>query len=164
MVNAFFIAAVLLVAQKPQQTAIIAGSVVTATEKEVAQPLQVILLAPRYLEMWNGEVQKRLDRYWQQFQPTLRNKKEYFSEFSKQAHRDATTYVLNRMRRDPGGNFSSYLMETSPDGKFEFRNVPFGEYKILAIGKVGNQDVMWQEFVDVRSSTPHFIEVKKRVP
>jgi hypothetical protein len=164
MLNAFFIAAALFVAQKQQETAVITGAVVTASEQEISQPLQVILLSPRYLDLWNSEVQKRLDRYWQQFQPAFRNEKEYFSELSKQAHRDATTYVVNRMRRDPGGNISSYLMETTPGGKFEFRNIPFGEYKILAIGKVGNQDVMWQEFVDVRSSIPHFIELKKRVP
>ena len=164
MLHSLFIAAVLLVVQKPEYTAIIVGAVVTPQRQEIAQPVQVILLSPRYMELWNSEVQKRLDRYWEQFNPTFRNRKEYFLEFSKQAHRDATSYVLNRMRRDPGGNISSYLMQASPDGKFEFRGIPFGEYKVLAIGKIGNQDVMWQESIDVRSSTPHFIELKKRVP
>ena len=122
------------------------------------------MLPPQYLDLWNSEVQKRLDRYWERYQPTFRNRKEYFSEFSKQAHRDATNYVLNRMRRDTAGNISAYLKETSADGKFEFKNIPFGEYKVLAVGKVGNQEVMWQEFVDVRSAIPHFLELKKRVP
>ena len=78
MLNAFFIAAVLFVAQKQQETAIITGAVVTASDQEISQPLQVILLSPRYLDLWNSEVQKRLDWYWQQFQPTFRNQKEYF--------------------------------------------------------------------------------------
>ena len=68
------------------------------------------------------------------------------------------------MRRDPATDISHYLKETSADGTFEFTNVPFGEYKVLAVGRVGDQEVMWQEFVDVRDAIPHFLEVKKRVP
>jgi hypothetical protein len=83
---------------------------------------------------------------------------------SKQAHREATNYILTRMRRDSSSNVSDYLQETSLDGKFEFRNVPFGEYKILALGRIGDQDIMWQEFVDVHSSIPQYLELKKRVP
>jgi hypothetical protein len=68
------------------------------------------------------------------------------------------------MQRDPSSNVSDYLMEISSGGKFEFRNIPFGEYKILALGKIGNQDVLWQDFVDVRSAIPHFLELTKRIP
>lgn len=163
MFNVFVIAAMLLVGQAPQQTGIITGTVVGPAQ-EISQPLQVLLLAPRYMDLWNSEVQKRLDLYWQQFQPTFRNRKEFFSEFSKQAHKDATNYVLSRMRRDPSSKVSEYLRETSADGRFEFKDIPFGEYKILALGKIGGLDVMWQEFVDVRSAIPHFLELKKRVP
>jgi hypothetical protein len=55
-------------------------------------------------------------------------------------------------------------MKTSENGKFEFKNIPFGEYKILAFGKIGDQDVIWHEFIDVRSSIPRFLELKTRVP
>src|SRR5438093_7970649 len=164
MLHTLLMAALLLAGQEPQQTGIITGAVVAPAQQEISGSVQVILLAPRYMDLWNTEVQKRLDLYWQQYQPTFRNRKEFFSEFSKQAHKDATSYVLTRMRRDPSSKLSEYLIETSADGKFEFKNLPFGEYKILALGKIGNQDVMWQEFVDVRSTIPHFLELKKRVP
>ena len=143
---------------------ILTGEVVPPPQQVISQPVQVILLPTQYMDLWNSEVQKRLDRYWQQYQLTLRSRKELFSEFSKQAHRDATNYVLTRMRRDRSGNISEYLMETSTDGKFEFKNIPFGEYKILAVGKIGSQDVMWHGFVDVRSSIPQFLELNKRIP
>ncbi len=149
-----------------QQTTIITGTVVAPPQQQVSHPVQVILLSPHYLDLWNGEVQKRLDLYWQQYLPTFRDRKELFAEFSKQAHRDATNYVVTRMRRDASNkvSVSDYVMETSVDGKFEFKNVPFGEYKVLAFGRIGNQDVIWQEFIDVRSTIPHFLELKKRVP
>ena len=68
------------------------------------------------------------------------------------------------MRRDPSSNASDFIKETSPEGKFEFKNVPFGEYKILAVGKVGDQSVIWQDTVAVQSPIPQFFELKKRLP
>jgi len=145
-------------AQEPQQTGTIVGSLASP------QPVQVILLSPQYVDLWSTEVQKRLDLYWQQYQVAVRTRKEYFSELSKQAHRDATIYVVNRMRRDAAGKSAEYWIQTSTDGKFEFKNIPFGEYKVLAIGRSGNQDVIWQEFVKVESQVPHFLELNKRIP
>jgi len=164
MLKALVIAAILLFGQKPEQTGRITGIVVTAPQQQISQPVQVILLSPRYTNLWDTEVQRRLDFYWERFKPTFRTRKEYFIEFSKQAHRDATNYIVSRMRRDRSGNAPDYLQETSAGGTFEFRNVPFGEYKVLAVGKIAGQDAMWQEFVDVRSPIPQFLEVKKRVP
>lgn len=164
MFNTFLIAGILLFGQKPEQTGIITGTVAVSPQQKVSHPVQVILLSSRYMNLWNSDVQKRLDRYWENYKPAFARQKEFFFEMSKQAHREATTYILTRMRRDPSSNLSDYLQETSHDGKFEFRNVPFGEYKILALGKIGDQDVMWQEFVDVRSPIPQFLELKKRVP
>jgi hypothetical protein len=162
MFTALFIAGLLLAGQ--QSSTMISGSIVAPPQQQILQPVQVILLPPRYADLWNTEVQKRLDVYWQQFQPTLRDRKEFFAEFSKRAHRDATVYVLTRMQFDLSNKFSDYLIEMPPSGRFEFKNVPFGEYNILAIAKIGNQDVMWHELVDVRSPIPLFLELKKRIP
>jgi len=164
MLTVLLLSALLASATKPQQTGIITGSVVLPPQQEISEPVRVLLLSPDYADLWVSEVQKRLDRYWQQFQPAFRYRKESFTELSRQAHKEATNYVLNRMKRDASGNISEYLMQTSTDGKFEFKNIPFGEYKVLAIGNIGNQDVMWHEFIDVRSAIPHFLELKKRVP
>jgi hypothetical protein len=158
MLNALLIAVFLLAGQESRETGVVTGSVIPP------QTAQVILLGPEYGDLWATEVQKRLDQYWQQYQGALRTRRELFSQFSKQARRDATYYVVNRMRRDLPGGLSQYLMETSGDGRFEFKNLPFGEYKILALGKNGNQEVMWQESVDIRSTIPQFLELKKIVP
>jgi hypothetical protein len=164
MLKALVVAAVLLVAQKPESTSLITGTVVLPPLQKPSRPVQVILLSSQYMNLWNSDVQKRLDVYWETYKPAFASQKDFFFEISKQAHREATNYVLTRMRRDPSSNLADYLKETSPDGTFEFKNVPFGEYKVLAIGRIGDQDVMWQEFVDVRSSVPQFVEMKKRVP
>jgi hypothetical protein len=164
MLILLLLTALLASAENPQQTGIITGSVVLPPQQEISGPVQVILLSRDYADLWINEVQKRLDRYWQQFQPAFRYRKETFTELSKQAHKEATNYVVTRMQRDSSANISEYLMQTSADGKFEFKNIPFGEYKVLAVGKIGNQDVMWHEFIDVRSAIPHFLELKKRVP
>src|SRR5215813_2474385 len=164
MLKLLLLTALLASAEKPQQTGIITGSVILPPQQEISEPVQVILLSPAYADLWVNEVQKRLDRYWQQFQPAFRSRKESFIELSKQAHKEATSYVVTRMQRDSAGNISEYVRRTSTDGKFEFKNLPFGEYKVLALGKIGNQDVIWHEFIDVRSDIPHFLELKKRVP
>jgi len=164
MLKALVVAAALLVAQKPESTSLITGTVVLPPLQKPSRPVQVILLSSQYMNLWNSDVQKRLDVYWETYKPAFASQKDFFFEISKQAHREATNYVLTRMRRDASSNLADYLKETSPDGTFEFKNVPFGEYKVLAIGRIGDQDVMWQEFVDVRSSVPQFVEMKKRVP
>src|SRR5215813_15500962 len=117
MLTALLMTALLVSAEKPQQTGIITGSVVLPPQQEISEPVQVILLSPAYADLWVNEVQKRLDRYWQQFQPAFRSRKESFIELSKQAHKEATNYVLNRMQRDSSGSISNYLMQTSTDGK-----------------------------------------------
>jgi hypothetical protein len=163
MLKTLLLAAMLLGGQKPEETGIITGSVVPPAQQRISQPVQVILLSPRYMDLWNSDVQKRLDVYWETYKPAFAVRKELFFEVSRQAHREATNLVLSRMRRDTAIPASDYLKETA-DGKFEFRDIPFGEYKILAVGRIGDQEVMWQEFVDVRSSVPQFIELKKSVP
>jgi len=75
MLSYLLIAAVLLVAQNPEQTGIIAGTVI-APPHDVTYPVQVILLSPRYVDLWSSEVQKRLDSYWQRYVPTFKDRKE----------------------------------------------------------------------------------------
>jgi len=158
MFRVLLVAALAFVQTQPNPTGTITGSVVAP------QPVQVILLSAQYTDLWDSDVQKRLDMYWERYKPAFAAQKDFFLEASKQAHREATSYVVSRMRLDPSSNVSEYLKETSPDGRFEFKNVPLGEYKVLAVGRIGGQDVMWQESVDLRGSIPQFIELKKRVP
>jgi hypothetical protein len=164
MLTSLLIASVLLLAPAAQETGIIAGTVIIPASQKMSSPVQVILLSPQYSDLWNSDLQKRLDVYWERYKPAFARRKEFFFEVSRQAHRETTNYVITRMRRDPSSNVSNYLKEATPDGKFEFRNVPYGEYKILAVGKIGDQDVIWQGSVDVRSPIPQFLELNKRIP
>jgi hypothetical protein len=164
MFRVFLLGAFVFLGQKPEKVGIIAGRVVAPAPQKISLPVQIVLLSPQYSDLWNSDVQKRLDVYWERYKPAFAREKEFFLEVSKRAHREAINYVIARMLLDPSSNFLNYVQETSPDGRFEFRNVPYGEYKILAIGKIGDQDVIWQEVVEVRSPIPQFLELKKHLP
>jgi hypothetical protein len=146
------------------QTGVIAGSVLLPADRPLSQPLQIVLLSPRYTNLWDSDVQKRLDMYWERYKPAFAQNREFFLEISRRAQIEALDFVIARMRRDATSNMAEYVKEASADGKFEFKSVPFGEYKIFAVGKAQNQDVVWHEFVDVRSPLPQFLELKKPLP
>ena len=173
MLKSLLVAAVLLSPQKPQpapphpkppETGIIAGTVVLPEQQTAAGPVEVILLSPRYTDLWNTEVQKRLDVYWERYKPAFAQNKEYFLEISRMAQKEAIDFIVTRMRRDAANSVSEYVHEASPDGKFEFKNIPFGDYKILAVGATQNEDVIWQDSVGVRTPIPQFLELKKCLP
>jgi hypothetical protein len=150
--------------QQAPQTGVIAGSVLIPADRHLSQPLQIVLLSPRYTNLWDTDVQKRLDMYWERYKPAFAQNKQFFLEISRRAQVEALDFVVARMRRDASTNVSEYIKEATTDGKFEFKDVPFGEYKIFALGKAQNQDVVWQDFVDVRTPVPQFLELKKPLP
>lgn len=161
-----FLVAALLFFQQPQkidELGMIAGTVDPPGEAKLSQPVQVILLSAKYTELWNSDVQKQLDVYWERYKPAFAQNKEFFFEVSRMAYRDAMNNIIARMRRELRTGVSDYLQNTSSEGKFEFTHVPFGEYKILASGQVAGQDVFWQDSVDVRSPIPQFLALKKRL-
>src|SRR5213083_2220339 len=65
MLNALVLAAVLIFGQKPEGTGRIAGIVIASPQQKISQPIQVILLSPRYINLWDSAVQRRLDFYWE---------------------------------------------------------------------------------------------------
>src|SRR6266852_9784558 len=104
MVNALLVAATLLLGQETAQTGIIAGTVVFPASQKTSAPVQVVLLSQQYSDLWNSDLQKRLDVYWERYKPAFARQKEFFFEVSKQAHRETTNYVITRMRRDAASN------------------------------------------------------------
>src|ERR671936_424459 len=108
MCKALLLLAFLLV-QQPQVTGTIAGTVPALPPQKLPAPIQVILLSAEYSDLWNSDVQKRLDVYWERYKPAFARQKEFFFEVSKQAHREATNYVINRLRRDNSSSVSNYL-------------------------------------------------------
>ena len=143
---------------------IVAGVVSAPGETNISQPVRVILLSPQYATLWTSDVQKRLDVYWERYKPAFAQRKEYFLEVSKIAYMDALDFVLNRMQRDQRIRITDFIQTTGAEGKFEFKNIPVGEYKIVAVGRIGGVDMLWQESVDVIGSTPQFVRLKKTVP
>ena len=165
MLQSIWIGALLLLAQHPvAQTGVIAGTVTVPADQSLSQPVRVILLSARYADLWDTDVQKRLDMYWERYKPAFAQNKDYFLEISRKAQIESLDYVIMRMRRDTSDNIGDFVQQAAADGKFEFKAVPFGAYKILAVGKTQNADLVWQESVDVRTPLPQFLELKKPLP
>jgi len=127
-------------------------------------PAQVVLLPPEYLEMWNTDVQERLDNYWERYKPTFIQQKELFAEVEKMAYRDAFEHIVALMRRDNRTRSADLVRASTADGRFEFKNVPPGRYKILALGRAGNQEMVWADSVDLGGAVPLYVQLKKTIP
>ena len=149
---------------KPPERGIVAGVVSGPGQTRITQPLQIILMGPEYAELYSSDVQKRLDVYWERYKPAFAEKKEFFNEVSRMAYRESLQYVVNRMRRELREQFSEFLKDTTPTGGFEFRNLAFGSYQVVAIGTIGETEYVWQEFVEVNSPIPQFIQLDKQIP
>jgi hypothetical protein len=169
MFQPVLLAVFLFLQQKPAPTkapelGIIAGNVAAPEKAPITRPLQVLLLPPEYADLFNADVQKRLDAYWERYKPAFAQKKEFFLDVSRMAEQESLQFIVSRMQRDLGSEISRYRIQSSPEGKFEFRNLPLGEYKVIASGRAGDQEYIWQESINVTSSVPQFLQLKHRVP
>ena len=164
MFNSVLIAAGLLLFQKPVETGIIAGTVALPAGAHLRKPVQILLLTPEYTNLWNSDLQKRLDSYWERYKPAFAQNKEFFFEVSRMAQRESFNYIVTRVRRDSPEIVAQYLKETSAYGKFEFKNIPFGQYQILGLDTIDNKDFVVQATLDLRTAIPQFIELKQHLP
>lgn len=149
---------------KSEDVGVIAGTIKHPEKDEKVLSARVILLSARYAEIWGNEVQRRLDVYWERFKPAFAQRKDFFLEVSLMAHRDAMNDTIQRMRRDLRERFGNYVIETNEKGQFEFTKIPYGEYSLAALARVGTQDLLWVQTVEVTSPLPQFVELKKLVP
>src|SRR5215510_8191806 len=125
MLQSILIGSLLIFTQQPAaQTGVIAGTVTVPTDQSLSEPVRVILLSPRYADLWDTDVQKRLDMYWERYKPAFAQNKEYFQEISRKAQIESLDYVVTRMRRDISNNIGDYVKQVSADGKFEFSAIP----------------------------------------
>jgi|GEM_PF-1524975 len=146
------------------QEGAISGRLVPPGNLVISKPILVVALSSEYTEIWNGDVQLRLDTYWESYKPTFAKDKQLFVEVAQMAYRDALRNIIALMRRDGRLNAANFARESTPDGRFEFRNLPFGEYKIVAAGAVGDREFVWQEVVEVNSAAPRYVQLKKHIP
>src|SRR5688572_5130669 len=129
MVKPLLLALLLTVVQKeakPPATGIIVGAVTVPEDTTLSQRLQVVLMSQKYLELWNAEVQRRLDGYWERFKPTFAQQREIFVAATERAYIESTQSVILRMRRELSATIGDFLQDSSPEGRFEFKNVPLG--------------------------------------
>lgn len=129
------------------------------------QTIRIVLLPSKYTEIWNKQVQTRLDNYWEIYKPEFAVHKERFLEFERMAQLESFRYITSNLRRDLGDS-ASRLMAESGAGPFEFTGLPLGTYQLLAEISTDGQSVkavIWSKSVDIRNEVPIFIELGKPV-
>jgi hypothetical protein len=145
------------------QTGTVAGLIkLPAGSKPAAA--HVILLPPKYTEVWNKQVQQKLDNYWEVFKPELAVHKEHITDIYRMVHVESFGYVALTMRRELGeAGASRFMKDASPGGQFEFRGIPFATYQVLAQTTVGPDNIVWSATVDVDTDVPIFVDLGKPV-
>ena len=76
---------------------------------------------------------------------------------------ESLRYVIATMRRELGDGASKYIKETSSNGQFEFRGIPFGTYQMLVQAMADGEDIIWSRTVDVQTKIPIFVDLGKPV-
>jgi len=142
-------------------TGTIVGVVKPPDRGKPVQSARIALLPPKYTEVWNKQMQTRLDNYWELYKPDFAANKQRFLEFDRIAQLESFRYVTAYMRRDLGDGSSKFLKESA--GQFEFSGIPFGTYQLLVQATVNGEDVIWSKPVVVQSEIPIFVDLGKPV-
>jgi hypothetical protein len=145
------------------QTGTVVGVVKLPNQTKPAQAARVVLLPPNYTEVWNKQVQQRLDNYWEIFKPEFYANKDHFADFDRVAHVEAFQYVTSTMRRELGDDASKLIKDASPAGQFEFRGIPLGTYQVIVRATFNGQDVVWSRTLEVQMDIPVFVDLGKPV-
>ena len=145
------------------QTGTVVGVVKLPNGAKPAQAAHVALLPPKYAEVWNKQVQQRLDNYWEAFKPEFAVNKEHFMDFYRIAHVESFRSVVSTMRRELGDSASKLIKDSSPEGQYEFRGIPVGTYQILVQATSSGEDIVWSRTVEVQNDIPIFVDLGKPV-
>jgi hypothetical protein len=146
------------------QTGTVVGRIKLPDNSKPAEAARIILLSPKYTEIWDNQVQQQLDNYWEIYKPDLAIHKEHITDIYRLVHVEAFGFVTSMMRRELGdSDASKFIKEASPQGQFEFRGIPFATYQILAKATTGSQDIVWSVTIDVGTDAPIFVDLGKPV-
>ena len=152
----------LLALSQGPQTGTVIGVVKPPNAKSV-ETTRVALLSPQYTELWNKQVQTRIDNYWEIFKPDFVANKEHFLDYQRIAQVEAFRYVTSSMRRELGDAASKVMKDVSGTGQFEFTNIPFGTYQLIVYAMVNGRDLIWSKTVEVHSPAPIFVDLGQPV-
>jgi len=143
-------------------TGTVVGAVKLPNDVKARPATRVVLLPPKYIELWDRQVQTRLDNYWELFKPDFAANKERFSDFDRIAQLESLRYITSTMRRELGDSASTYIQE-SFDGQFKLDHVPLGTYQLLVQSSINGRDVIWSKSIDVLTEVPIFVDLGKPV-
>jgi hypothetical protein len=142
-------------------TGTLLGIVKLPGRSDPVQAARIVLLPPKYTEVWNKQMQTRLDNYWEIFKPEFATNKEHFLDFNRVAQLESFRYITSTLRRELGDGASKLMKDASPTGQFEFTGIPFGTYQLLVQATVGGKDIIWSKSVDVQTEIPLFVDLGK---
>jgi len=125
------------------------------------QGARVVMLPPNYTELWNREVQQRLDNYWEIYKPDLLSNNDHVPRLYKLAYVQALRNLTTTMRREMGEGASKYIKDAAPTGQFEFRGLPFGTYQLVIQATTEGDTITWSRIVDVDTNVPIFVDIGK---
>ena len=146
------------------QTTSIRGSIEPPIGAGSVSAARVVLLPQEYAKDFNADAQERIDNFWERFKSSglARTQKELFIQYMPIVYEAALESVVADMRRDSRINFSN-LVTNASQGRFEFRTVAPGEYKLVATATLKGVDYVWTETVQVQSG-PLTVQMKTHVP
>jgi hypothetical protein len=118
----------------------------------------------QWSERWNAEVQRRLDLYFHGNRGRVADNPDAYVQVAAQAYRDATNRLIDQMREEMGGDFAGWARSIPDGGQFQFAEVPFGEYRIIAMPNTPSDERIWSQLVRLASPIPQYVEVQNRIP
>jgi hypothetical protein len=152
-----------LVLQAGTPTGKIEGRISLPEKVKLTSPVQVAVFTGIYVDLYFAEVQKRVDNYWEDYRSLFIQDKAAFLVFRDRALRQAMEFTLNRMRQDDPLKFASSF-RTTTSNTFEFRGVPVGECRVVALVTIGNQEFVWSDTVILTDRTPAVVVLKSTTP
>jgi len=75
---------------------------------------------PDYTELWNKEVQQRLDNYWEIYKPDLLANKDHVPKLFRLAYVEALRNLIATMRNELGEGASNTSKKTASTGSSNF--------------------------------------------
>jgi hypothetical protein len=124
-----------------------------------AAPAVIVALPAQYAEVWSRETQRRLDDFWEDHKPEFARNKEQFTHFNHIAEKEALALVIEIMRREAPATAKRVVKELAPDGKFEFRDLPLGTYRLIVSPRSRENDLIWSSVVELHDNVPVFVQL-----
>lgn len=153
---------ILLVAPIEAPAGTITGSIAPPQNVRFSKPAQVVVFSGKYVDMYAATLQKKIDNYWEDYHQAFVLDKDAFLLFRDRALKQAMEDTLDTMRHD-NPLIASGFIRTATNNGFEFRNVPQGECRVVALITIGNREYVWSDSV-ILTDKPASVTLKPLTP